>query len=66
MPKILFIQHCVRFLKPGTGKLCIVLPDGILGNPDDEYIRVWLLKQCEVFALVDMPVELFLPKVGIQ
>jgi len=65
-PEILFIERCVRLLKPGTGKLCIVLPDGILGNPDDEYIRVWLLKQCEVLALVDMPVELFLPKVGIQ
>lgn len=65
-PEILFIERCVRLLKPGTGKLCIVLPDGILGNPDDEYIRVWLLKHCEVLALVDMPVELFLPKVGIQ
>jgi type I restriction enzyme M protein len=65
-PEILFIERCVRLLKPGSGKLCIVLPDGILGNPDDEYIRVWLLKQCEVLALVDMPVELFLPKVGIQ
>lgn len=65
-PEILFIERCVRLLKPGTGKVCIVLPDGILGNPDDEYIRVWLLKHCEVLALVDMPVELFLPKVGIQ
>jgi type I restriction enzyme M protein len=56
----------VKLLKPGTGKLCIVVPDGLLGNPDDEYIRVWLLKHCEVLALVDMPVELFLPKVGMQ
>jgi len=65
-PEILFLERCVSLLKPGTGKLCIVLPDGILGNPDDEYIRYWLLKQCEVLALVDMPVELFLPKVGMQ
>lgn len=65
-PEILFLERCVCLLKPGTGKLCIVLPDGILGNPDDEYIRYWLLKQCEVLALVDMPVELFLPKVGMQ
>jgi hypothetical protein len=27
-PEILFIERCVRLLKPGTGKLCIVLPDG--------------------------------------
>jgi type I restriction enzyme M protein len=65
-PEILFLERCVKLLKPGTGKLCIVLPDGLLGNPDDEYIRYWLLKQCEVLALVDMPVELFLPKVGMQ
>ena len=65
-PEILFLERCVKLLKPGTGKLCIVLPDGLLGNPDDEYIRVWLLKHCEVLALVDMPVELFLPKVGMQ
>ncbi|MGD9685482.1 MAG: restriction endonuclease subunit M [Desulfobacter sp.] len=65
-PEILFLERCVSLLKPGTGKLCIVLPDGILGNPDDEYIRYWLLKHCEVLALVDMPVELFLPKVGMQ
>jgi type I restriction enzyme M protein len=65
-PEVLFLERCVSLLKPGTGKLCIVLPNGILGNPDDEYIRYWLLKQCEVLALVDMPVELFLPKVGMQ
>ncbi len=44
----------------------MVIPDGILGNPDDEYIRVWLLRHCQVLALVDMPVELFLPKTGVQ
>ena len=65
-PEILFLERCVKLLKPGTGKLCIVVPDGLLGNPDDEYIRYWLLKHCEVLALVDMPVELFLPKVGMQ
>lgn len=65
-PEILFIERVVRLLKPGTGKACMVLPNGILGNPDDEYIRQWLLKTCEILALVAMPVELFLPKVGIQ
>ena len=65
-PEILFIERVVRLLKPGTGKACIVLPNGILGNPDDEYIRQWLLTHCQILALVAMPVELFLPKVGIQ
>ena len=65
-PEILFIERVVRLLKPGTGRACIVLPNGILGNPDDEYIRQWLLKECQILALVAMPVELFLPKVGIR
>jgi len=65
-PEILFLERCIKLLKPGTGKLCIVLPDGLLGNPDDEYIRYWVLRNCTVLALVDMPVELFLPKVGMQ
>lgn len=65
-PEILFIERVVRLLKPGTGRACMVLPNGILGNPDDEYIRQWLLKHCQILALVAMPVELFLPKVGIQ
>jgi len=65
-PEILFIERCIQFLKPGTGKLGIVLPDGILGNPDNEYIRYWILSNCQVLASVDMPVETFLPRTGTQ
>jgi len=28
-PEILFIERCVRFLRPGTGRLAMVLPDGM-------------------------------------
>lgn len=65
-PEILFIERVVRLLKPGTGRACMVLPNGILGNPNDEYIRAWLLQQVQIEASISMPVELFLPKVGIQ
>ncbi len=56
-PEVLFIERCVQFLKPGKGKLGIVLPDGILGNPDAEYIRYWILSNCQVLASIDLPVE---------
>ncbi|MBN1934712.1 MAG: N-6 DNA methylase, partial [Anaerolineae bacterium] len=46
--------------------VAIVLPDGILGNPDAEPIRAWILDQCQVLASVDLPVEAFLPQVGVQ
>ena len=65
-PEVLFVERCVQWAKPGTGKVAIVLPDGILGNPDAEYIRYWILTRCQVLASVDLPVEAFLPQVGVQ
>lgn len=65
-PEILFIERCVQLLKPGSGKLGIVLPDGVLGNPDNEYIRYWIMASCQVLASVDLPVETFLPRTGTQ
>jgi type I restriction enzyme M protein len=65
-PEILFVERCVEWVKEGTGKVAIVLPDGILGNPDAEYIRAWILDNCQVLASVDLPVEAFLPQVGVQ
>lgn len=64
-PEVLFIEQCWQFLKPG-GKLAIVLPDGILGNPDSEAIRAWILDHFRLLASVDLPVEMFLPQVGVQ
>ena len=65
-PEVLFIERCIQFLKPGTGRLGIVVPDGILGNPDYEYIRYWILAHCQVLASIDLPVETFLPRTGTQ
>ena len=65
-PEVLFIERCIQFLKPGKGKLGIVLPDGVLGNPDNEYIRYWMMANCQVLASVDLPVETFLPRTGTQ
>ena len=46
--------------------MAIVLPDGILGNPNTEYVRDWILKRFKVLASLDLPVEMFLPQVGVQ
>ncbi len=64
-PEILFIERCLQFLRPG-GKLGIVVPDGILGNPDNEPIRHWILQNARLLASIDLPVEAFLPQVGVQ
>lgn len=64
-PEILFIDQCCQLLKPG-GKMAIVLPDGILSNPNTEYVRAWILQNFKIIASVDLPVEAFLPQVGVQ
>jgi type I restriction enzyme M protein len=57
-PEQLFIERCLRFLKPG-GRMAIVLPDSILSNPGLEFIRRWLLRRVWVIASIDLPREAF-------
>ena len=64
-PEVLFIERCYDWLKPG-GRMGLVLPDGILGNPGDEYIRWWLLRRCWVLASVDLPVEVFIVEANVN
>ncbi|MCK9698679.1 methylation-associated defense system DNA methyltransferase MAD2 [Pseudomonas syringae] len=64
-PEVLFVERCVKWLKPG-GRAGIVLPDGILGNPGDEYIRYWILRHCWVLASVDLPVESFIVEANVN
>lgn len=58
-PEVLFLERALHWVKPGTGRVGILLPDGVLGNPGDEYIRSWILRNCEVMASVDLPIEPF-------
>ncbi len=58
-PEVLFLERALQWVKPGTGRVAILLPDGLLGNPGDEYVRWWILRHCEVLASVDLPVEPF-------
>ncbi|EMK4221501.1 N-6 DNA methylase [Escherichia coli] len=41
-PAVLFIDRCLQLLKPG-GRLLIVLPDGILCNSGDRYVREYIM-----------------------
>jgi type I restriction enzyme M protein len=58
-PEVLFLERAWRWAKPGTGRIGILLPDGLLGNPGDEFVRWWILRHCELLASVDLPVEPF-------
>lgn len=65
-PEILFIERCVQFLKPGTGRMAMVIPNGILNNPSLGYVRQWLLDHTQVIAVVDMQRDLFQPRNDTQ
>ena len=58
-PEVLFLERAWRWAKPGTGRIAILLPKGLLGNPGDEYVRWWILRHCELLASVDLPVDPF-------
>ena len=64
-PEVLFVERCVRFLKPG-GILAIVLPDAILGAPGLGHVREWILQQTRVLASVDMHGDTFQPHNSTQ
>lgn len=53
--EILFIERCIQFLKPKTGKMAIVLPDGILTNSTMQYVRDFILEKCQLLVVVSLP-----------
>jgi len=57
--EILFIERCIEFLKPGTGQMAIVLPDGILTNSSLQYVRDFLMEHAQILAVVSLPVFAF-------
>lgn len=59
-PQVLFIERCIQLLRKG-GKLGIVLPEGIFGNPSDRYIWEYINSECSVTGIVSLPQETFQP-----
>ena len=53
--EVLFIERIWDFLKPGTGKAAIVLPDGILTNSSSQYVRDFILEKFQLLAVVSLP-----------
>ncbi|MBM3299200.1 MAG: N-6 DNA methylase [Deltaproteobacteria bacterium] len=65
-PDLLLLEQNIRLLKPGLGRLAIVLPYQILSGPGMAYVRRWLLARTELLAVVDLPVETFQPHTGTK
>jgi len=59
-PQILFIERCIQLLKE-DGKLGIVLPEGVFGNPSDRYIWEFLREQGRILGVVSLDQNAFQP-----
>lgn len=64
-PQVLFIERCLQLLKDG-GRMAIVLPDGIYGNNLLGYIRKFLLENGRLLAIIDIPIETFMPNTSTK
>jgi len=62
---ILFIERCLRFLRPG-GRMAIVLPQGIFNNTSDEYIRDYVMKHARILGVVGLHGNMFKPFTGTK
>ena len=59
-PQVLFIERCIQLLREG-GRMGIVLPEGVFGNPSDRYIWEYVSGVCSVTGVVSLPQETFQP-----
>ena len=53
--EVLFIERIWEFLKYGTGKAAIILPDGILTNSSMQYVRDFILEKFQLLAVASLP-----------
>jgi type I restriction enzyme M protein len=59
--EILFIERIWDFLKPGTGRAAVIIPEGILTNSSLQEGRDFLLKRFQINAIVSLPQTAFAP-----
>lgn len=57
---ILFIERCLDMLKPG-GRMGIVLPQGLLNNVNDQYVRDFVDARARILGVVGLHPDTFKP-----
>ena len=65
-PDILFLEKNLRLLKPGVGRMAMVILYQLLSGPQARYVREWLWCQGRVRAVIDLPIETFQPHTGTK
>jgi len=62
---ILFIERALDMLKP-SGRMTVVLPQGVLNNTNSSYIRNWLFDKARILSVVGLYVNTFKPHTGVK
>ena len=57
--EIVFLERIHSFLKPGTGRAAVVLPDGVLTNSSLQGVRHWLMNHFQLMGVVSLPPTAF-------
>lgn len=62
----LFIQKMIKSTKPGS-EICTVIDVGVLNTESATDLRKWILQQCKLIAVVNLPQETFKPnKINVK
>lgn len=59
LTEVLFIERCLNLLKPG-GRMGIVLPEGVLNNPNLQKIRDFVESKAKILLIVSIPQDVFM------
>lgn len=57
-PQVLFLELCIRLLKPG-GRMGIVVPESMIASTTGSYVPQYLLEHTNVLGVAGMPEDLF-------
>jgi len=60
-PQILFLERCINLLNEDSGRLFIVIDDGILSNSTLGYVREYITQTCVINGVVSLPRGAFNP-----
>ena len=63
--EILGLERTLQFLRPG-GRMAIVLPQSILTNAWMQFVRDFILDNCQVDAIISLPPQTFAPYDGVS
>ena len=57
--EILFVERCINFAKKGTGRIALVLPEGLITNRSLQYARDYIAQNCQILASISLPESAF-------